>query len=333
MSLISLGIESSADKLGVGIVDSEGNILANNVRTFKPEIGQGVIPREAAEHHANNVTKLIELGLNEANLKLIDIDFISYTQGSGMGPCLRVDAIAARTLALKLNVPIVGVNHQIAHVEIGRLIGKMNDPIVLYVSGGNSQVIAFEGGRYRILGETLDIPVGNCLDVFGREMKFDASRSPMGAVVEKKAKLSDKYIDLPYVVKGMDFSFSGILTSALEIAKNELYDINTICNSLQETVFSMLTEVTERALAHTKKNEVLVCGGVAANKRLKEMLKLMAEEHNVNFVGLPAATAIDNGAMIAWLGHLMYKNGYQQKINDTKIIQNFRPETVDVFWR
>lgn len=119
----------------------------------------------------------------------------------------------------------------------------------------------------------------------------------------------------------------------MEIAKNELYDINTICNSLQETVFSMLTEVTERALAHTKKNEVLVCGGVAANKRLKEMLKLMAEEHNVNFVGLPAATAIDNGAMIAWLGQLMYKNGYQQKINDTKIIQNFRPETVDVFWR
>ncbi|MHA2503189.1 MAG: bifunctional N(6)-L-threonylcarbamoyladenine synthase/serine/threonine protein kinase [Candidatus Kariarchaeaceae archaeon] len=333
MTLISLGIESSADKLGVGIVDSDGNILANNVRTYKPAIGEGVIPRDAAEHHAKNVPELIRKGLEDAKIDASELDFISFTQGSGMGPCLRVDAVAARTLALQLDVPIVGVNHQVAHVEIGRLIGKMDDPVVLYVSGGNSQVIAYSEERYRVFGETLDIPVGNCLDVFGREMMFDASTKPMGAVVEDRAKLSTEYIPLPYVVKGMDLSFSGILTAAINAAREDGVDVNAVCNSLQETVFAMLTEVAERALAHTKKDEVLVCGGVAANNRLKEMLGDMSSIHGARFAGLPAATAIDNGAMIAWLGLLMYQNGHRQDISDTLVRQHFRPEEVDIIWR
>ncbi|MCE7733666.1 MAG: bifunctional N(6)-L-threonylcarbamoyladenine synthase/serine/threonine protein kinase [Candidatus Heimdallarchaeota archaeon] len=333
MSMIAIGIESSADKLGVGLVDSDGNILANNVRTYKPGIGKGVIPRDAAQHHSDNVPELIRLGIEQAGIDKSEIDIVCFTQGSGMGPCLRVDAVAARTLALTLKKPIIGVNHQVAHVEIGRLIGKMHDPVVLYVSGGNSQVIAFAEGRYRVFGETLDIPIGNCLDVFGRELKFDNSKLPMGAVVEQMALKGKKYIELPYVVKGMDLSFSGILTAAINKAKDPNVDIHDLCMSLQETVFATVTEVTERALAHTGKDELLVTGGVAANTRLKEMLSGMAENHGAKFAGLPAATAIDNGAMIAWLGILMHQNGHKQKIEDTLVRQHFRPEEVEVIWR
>jgi N6-L-threonylcarbamoyladenine synthase/protein kinase Bud32 len=332
MALISIGIESSADKLGVGIVDSDGNILANNVKTYKPGIGNGVIPRDAAQHHSDNVPDLIKLGLDQAKIDMNEIDIVSFTQGSGMGPCLRVDAVAARTLASKFNKPIIGVNHQVAHVEIGRLIGKMEDPVVLYASGGNTQVITYTEGRYRVFGETLDIPVGNCLDVFGREMKFDNSSKPMGAIVEEKARLKQNFINLPYVVKGFDISFSGILTAAIKAVKagNSVYDVS---HSLQETVFAMMTEVTERALAHTKKSEVLVTGGVAANSRLKEMLSIMSVEHGAQFFGLPTATAIDNGAMIAWTGLLMYQNGHKQSLDDTLVRQHYRPEEVEIIWR
>ncbi|MHA2252404.1 MAG: bifunctional N(6)-L-threonylcarbamoyladenine synthase/serine/threonine protein kinase [Candidatus Kariarchaeaceae archaeon] len=332
MTLVSIGIESSADKLGVGIVDSEGNILANNIRTYKPGIGKGVIPRDAAQHHADKVPELIRLALEQAGLSPNELDVISFTQGSGMGPCLRVDAVAARTLATQLNKPIIGVNHQVAHVEIGRLLGKMIDPVVLYVSGGNSQVIAYASDKYRVFGETLDIPLGNCLDVFGRELHFDNSTAPMGAVVESKAKETDEYHRLPYVVKGMDFSFSGILTAAINMARSGV-DVYEVCNSLQETVFAMVTEVAERALAHTNKAELLVTGGVAANNRLKEMLAGMAATHQAKFAGLPSSTAIDNGAMIAWLGLLMHLNGHKQSIEDTLVRQHYRPEEVEVIWR
>ena len=332
MTLVCLGIESSADKLGIGIVDEDGKILANNVKTYKPGIGKGVIPREAAEHHSDNVSQLIKTSLEQANLDSSELDLIAFTQGSGMGPCLRVDAVAARTLSLLLDRPIVGVNHQVAHVEIGRLIGKMEDPLVLYVSGGNTQIIAFAEERYRVFGETLDIPVGNCLDVFGRENGLDNSILPMGAVIENYAKESIEYHKLPYVVKGMDLSFSGILTAAKQMAKSGV-DINSVCYSLQETVFAMLAEVSERALAHTEKDELLVTGGVAANNRLKEMLKLMADDHQAKFSGLPTETAIDNGAMIAWTGLLMHQNGHTQTIDDTLVKQHYRPEEVNVIWR
>jgi bifunctional N6-L-threonylcarbamoyladenine synthase / protein kinase Bud32 len=331
--IISIGLESSADKCGVGIMDSDGNILANQKSTYKPPIGEGVIPRDAAEHHAESIPKLIVKALEEAKLTAKELDIISFTQGSGMGPCLRVDAIAARTLAQQLDKPIIGVNHQVAHVELGRILGNMNDPVVLYVSGGNSQIIAFSEKRYRVFGETLDIPIGNCLDVFGREMRLDASKAPMGKVVEDYAALTDDYVELPYVVKGMDLSFSGILTAAINKMKSESIPIETMCNSLQETCFGMLTEVSERALAHLDKDEILVTGGVAANKRLKTMLDIMAKDHGSRFFGLEAATAIDNGVMIAWTGILMHAYGHKQDISDTIVRQHFRPEEVELVWR
>ena len=324
--MISLGIEGTAEKTGVGIVDSEGNVLASCGNQLFPKTG-GIHPREAAEHHAYWIPRLIPQALDEASLSLKDIDFISFSQGPGLGPALRTVATAARTLSLSLNIPIVGVNHCIGHVEIGKLDTGAINPVSLYVSGGNSQVIAFESGRYRILGETLDIAVGNCFDHFGRETDLG---HPGGPVIEKLA-LKGEYVELPYTVKGMDFSFSGLLSSALRNFEKGV-PIEDICFSLQETAFGMLVEVTERALSHTGNNEVLLCGGVSANSRLREMLKIMAEEHYAEFYMPKMKYCGDNGAMIAWLGHLMYENFGFTDINDTNIIQRYRTDEVETPW-
>ncbi|WP_276955869.1 bifunctional N(6)-L-threonylcarbamoyladenine synthase/serine/threonine protein kinase [Methanobrevibacter woesei] len=324
--LISLGIEGTAEKTGVGIVDDEGNILGMAGKQLFPEKG-GIHPRIAAEHHAKWIPQLIPQAIEEAGISYNDIDLISFSQGPGLGPALRIVATSARTLALSLNKPIIGVNHCIGHVEIGKLDTGAVNPVSLYVSGGNSQVIAFESGRYRIFGETLDIAIGNCLDHFGRETGLG---HPGGPVIEKLAK-SGSYIDLPYVVKGMDFSFSGLLSAALREHEKGTA-IEDICYSLQETAFAMLVEVTERALSHTQKDEVMLCGGVSANTRLREMLNTMAVEHGAKFYMPQMKLCGDNGVMIAWLGLLMHNQFGPMDIKDTGIIQRFRTDEVDIPW-
>ena len=324
--MISLGIEGTAEKTGVGIVDDEGNILGMAGKQLFPEKG-GIHPRIAAEHHAKWIPQLIPQAVEEAGISYNDIDLISFSQGPGLGPALRIVATSARTLALSLNKPIIGVNHCIGHVEIGKLYTGAVNPVSLYVSGGNSQVIAFESGRYRIFGETLDIAIGNCLDHFGRETGLG---HPGGPVIEKLAK-SGSYIDLPYVVKGMDFSFSGLLSAALREHEKGTA-IEDICYSLQETAFAMLVEVTERALSHTQKDEVMLCGGVSANTRLREMLNTMAVEHGAKFYMPQMKLCGDNGVMIAWLGLLMYNRFGPMDIKDTGIIQRFRTDEVDIPW-
>ena len=324
--MISLGIEGTAEKTGVGIVDSEGNILAMAGKQLFPEEG-GIHPRLAAEHHAEWIPKLIPEAVGEAGISYDGIDLISFSQGPGLGPALRIVATSARSLALSLNKPIIGVNHCIGHVEVGKLDTGAVNPVSLYVSGGNSQVIAYESGRYRIFGETLDIAVGNCLDHFGRETGLG---HPGGPVIEKLAK-KGSYIDLPYVVKGMDFSFSGLLSAALREAEKGT-PMEDVCFSLQETAFSMLVEVTERALSHTQKDEVMLCGGVSANSRLREMLKVMSEEHGAKFYMPEMKLCGDNGVMIAWLGLLMCKEFGPMDMADTGVIQKFRTDEVDIPW-
>lgn len=324
--LISLGIEGTAEKTGIGIVDDEGNILAMAGKQLFPEKG-GIHPRIAAEHHGEWIPKLIPQAIEEAGIKYDDIDLVSFSQGPGLGPALRIVATSARSLALSLNKPIVGVNHCIGHVEIGKLDTGAVNPVTLYVSGGNSQVIAFESGRYRIFGETLDIAIGNCLDHFGRETGLG---HPGGPIIEKLAK-SGSYIDLPYSVKGMDFSFSGLLSAALR-AYEKGTDIENICYSLQETAFAMLVEVTERALSHTQKDEVMLCGGVSANSRLREMLNTMADEHGAEFYMPEMKLCGDNGVMIAWLGLLTNRHFGPLAMEDTGIIQRFRTDEVDIPW-
>ncbi|WP_409200310.1 bifunctional N(6)-L-threonylcarbamoyladenine synthase/serine/threonine protein kinase [Methanobrevibacter sp. DSM 116169] len=324
--VISLGIEGTAEKTGIGIVNSNGNVLAMAGEQLYPEEG-GIHPRIAAEHHAKWIPKLIPEAIKKAGITYDDIDLISFSQGPGLGPALRAVATSARTLSLSLNKPLIGVNHCIGHIEIGKLDTGAVNPVSLYVSGGNSQVISYESGRYRIFGETLDIAIGNCLDQFGRETGLG---HPGGPVVEKLAQ-NGNYLNLPYIVKGMDFSFSGLLSAALRLYEKGS-KIEDISYSLQENAFSMLVEVTERALSHTQKDEVMLCGGVSANKRLREMLAIMAEEHGAEFYLPEMKYCGDNGAMIAWLGLLTYDAFGPIAIKDSEIIQRFRVDEVDVPW-
>ena len=274
--MITLGIEGTAHTLGVGIVDSERKVLANVLDMYRPPEG-GLHPREAANHHADVVSPLILKALEEANVSMKEIDVISFSKGPGLGPCLRVAATAARSLSLLLNRPIIGVNHCVAHVEIGRATTGCTDPALLYASGGNTQVIAFANGKYRIFGETLDVGIGNMLDKLGRELGLGYYAGP---TIEKLAKDGDKLLELPYSVKGMDISFSGIMTAALALKKKG-HRLEDIAFSIQETCFAMLAEVTERAMAHVGKDEVLLGGGVAQNMRLREMIGEMAKEREI----------------------------------------------------
>lgn len=327
-----LGIESTADDFSVGILSFDGEILANVTSTHISESG-GIHPREAAQHHAKVVGKVLAETFRKANIKPKDIDIVAFSQGPGMGPCLRTGATAARAITSYLDIPLVGVNHLIAHIEIGKLKTGAKDPVTLFVSGGNTIVSAFDAGRYRVFGETLDIAVGNCIDVFAREAGLHPKEKiPVAAMVEELASRGRKLISLPYTVKGMDLSFSGLLTAATQLLHEGTYRLEDLCYSLQEVVFSMLTEVTERALAHTEKKEVLLTGGVAANKRLQSMLKTIASEHNAKFCPVPKQLATDNGAMIAWTGILAYQRGLTVPIEKSFVKLKWRLDKVDVPW-
>jgi N6-L-threonylcarbamoyladenine synthase/N6-L-threonylcarbamoyladenine synthase/protein kinase Bud32 len=326
--MICLGIEGTAHTCGVGIMDGDGSILANEIKMYKPEKG-GIHPREAANHHAEHLVPVVKAAVEKAGISLADVDLVAFSQGPGLGPCLRTVATGARALALTLDKPIIGVNHCIAHLEIGRIRTAAKDPALLYASGGNTQVIAYANGRYRIFGETLDIGIGNMFDKLGREIGLGYYAGP---TIEKRAKEGGKLLDLPYSVKGMDMAFSGILTACLQYFKNG-ERVEDICFSVQETCFAMLCEVTERAMAHVEKEEVLLGGGVVQNMRLKEMAGRMAEDRGAKMFVPERTVCMDNGAMIAWTGIVMHNAGVKMRIEDTIIDQRFRTDQVDVVWR
>jgi universal protein Kae1 len=317
-----LGIESTAHTFGVGIVD-DGKIIANERDTLKPLSG-GIIPREAASHHYRFAPTILKNALNKSGLKLKDIDLFAFSQGPGIIPALKVGYQLSTFLSKKYKKKLIGVNHCIAHLEIARLYTGMNDPVMLYVSGGNTQVITYYNKSYIVFGETQDIGVGNLLDKTGRRMGIPF---PAGPEIEKLAMKSKKYIELPYSIKGMDVSFSGLETFVSKLIGKEKNE--DIAFSLQETVFSMLIEASERAMAYCTKNSLVITGGVAANKRINEMGKIMCRDRKAKFSPIPIEFAGDNGAMIAYTGYLM--RNYKQE--DLEIRPRFRTDTVEINYR
>jgi len=330
--MISLGIEGTAHSVSVGIVKNDNGkcrVLSNIIKIYHPDHG-GIHPREAANHHAGHVADILRESVEKAGISFDNVDLVSFSKGPGLGPCLRTVATAGRALSLSLNKPIMGVNHCVAHLEIGRgTLNSCKDPVLLYTSGANTQVIAFAESRYRVFGETLDIGIGNCLDKFGRYVGLEF---PCGPKIEELALKSRNYLELPYSIKGMDIAFSGLLTAAEQYYQNG-EKLEDICYSIQETTFAALTEVTERAMAHTEKKEVLLGGGVASNKRLRNMVQTMADERDACFFVPSKDLCIDNGAMIAWLGLLMHNSGTRMNVEESFIDQRFRTDMVDVTWR
>ena len=325
---ICLGIESTAHTFGIGIVTNKGKVLANAIDAFKTEKG-GLIPNELRNHHEDVKDKVLKTALEKAEIKLKDIDLVAFSQGPGMGPALRVGLSAAKDISSETKAPVVGVNHCVAHLEVGRLLTEATDPVLLYASGANTQIIAYESGKYRIFGETLDQGIGNFIDAFARYLGLGF---PGGPKIECIALKGKDYIQLPYVVKGMDVSFSGILTDLKRKYDSKIHDTGNLAFSLQETVFAMLTEVSERAMAHTGKRELLLGGGVACNKRLQEMCSIMCRERKAKFFVPENQFLVDNAVMIAWLGILMKKHATKDhKRIDIKPYE--RTDDIKVTWK
>jgi N6-L-threonylcarbamoyladenine synthase len=344
--MIILGIETTAHTFGCGIVTSEGNVLANTKDAYTTESG-GIIPAKAADHHVEVCNKVISNALEKAGISMKDVDLISFSQAPGLGHTLRIGTFAARALALIHNKPLIGVNHCIAHLTIGELMTgaksrkseisgtpRINDscvdPVLLYASGANTQVIAYEGGKYRIFGETLDIGVGNFLDSVAREMGLGF---PGGPKLYELSLKKEKFIELPYVVKGMDVSFGGLLTNLKQKIQSGKFRNEDLAYSIQETAFAMLLEVSERAMAHCGKKELLLGGGVACNKRLQEMAHKMCEARGAKCFVPANEFLVDNAAMIAWQGYLEYNAGKRMKINEAVIDPYQRTDDVVVNWR
>lgn len=326
--MISLGIESTAHTFGIGTVDEEGEVLSNEKETYRPEKGWGIKPTDAAEHHEVVKGDVFRRALTEGGVDMDEVDVVAFSQGPGLPPCLWKGMNFSKELSAKHDIPLFGVAHTVSHIEIGRLKTDVKDPITLYVSGGNTQVIGYASGRYRVMGEVLDTPLGNALDKFGRGVGMGF---PAGPRIEELAKDGSKYIELPYSVKGMDLSFSGMVTEAKRKC-GEGERLEDVCYSFQETAFAMLTEVVERGMAHAGKDEVLLTGGVAANRRLQEMLEIMCEERGGSFYAVPKEYTGDNGAMIAWMGVLLHDSGVKS-LEEPDIRPEWRTDEVDVPWR
>ncbi|KAG7450389.1 O-sialoglycoprotein endopeptidase [Guyanagaster necrorhizus] len=347
---LALGLEGSANKLGAGIIkhaeDGSTTVLSNTRHTYITPPGEGFQPRDTALHHREWALKVIDDCLKQAYVSLHDIDCICFTKGPGMGAPLQSVALVARTLSLLYDKPLVGVNHCVGHIEMGREITGAQNPVVLYVSGGNTQVIAYSRQCYRIFGETLDIAVGNCLDRFARVINLSNDPSP-GYNIEQEAKKGNRLLPIPYATKGMDISLSGILTSIEAYTFDKRYrpdggtdnpedDIITpadLCFSLQETVFAMLVEITERAMAHIGSKEVLIVGGVGCNERLQEMMGIMAAERHGQIFATDERFCIDNGIMIAQAGLLSFRMGFSTALAKSTCTQRFRTDQVHVAWR
>ncbi|GHJ85013.1 hypothetical protein NliqN6_1415 [Naganishia liquefaciens] len=364
---ICLGLEGSANKFGAGIISHSPNpqqqqqptrrtpdivkVLSNVRHTYITPPGQGFLPADTARHHKEWALKIIRRAVDDAGIEMRDVDVIAYTKGPGMGSPLQSVALVARTLSLLYDKPLIGVNHCVGHIEMGRHITQSSNPIILYVSGGNTQVIAYSQQRYRIFGETLDIAVGNCLDRFARVVGLPNDPAP-GLNIELAARRGRRLLALPYATKGMDVTLSGLLTATEQYVTDPRYrgpqaslgpgedeapenadriiTMEDLCFTLQETVFAMLVEITERAMAHVGSGDVLIVGGVGS---VQQMMGIMAGERNGRVFATDESFCIDNGIMIAQAGLLAYRMGQRTPLNKSTVTQRYRTDAVHVTWR
>jgi N6-L-threonylcarbamoyladenine synthase len=326
--MVVLGIESTAHTASVGIVSERAEVLGVASDMYRPAKG-GIHPREAANHHVEVLPGLVLQAIEQAHVRPSEVEAVAFAQGPGLGPCLRAGATVARMLSLAWDRPLVPVNHCVAHVEIARVLSGLDDPLLLYASGGNTQVISYARGRYRVLGETLDIGVGNFLDKLWIEL---GGTFPGGPALELEARNGRELLPLPYSVHGMDVAFSGMLTATLALRTSGVPRPD-LAYSVEVTAYAMLTEITERALAHRRRDAVVLGGGVACNQRLRGMVGKMAEGRGGVMFAPPSAMCVDNGAMIAWTGHLAHTAGVSVPVEASAVEPRQRTDLVLIPWR
>ena len=323
-----VGIESTAHTFGVGVVHN-GNILANVRDPYTTEKG-GIIPMDAAKHHLAASERVYLEALRVSGINEKKIRAIAFSSGPGLAPCLKEGMKFAKKKAEELSVPLVCVNHCVAHLEIGKITGA-HDPVLLYASGANTQIIAYASAKYRVFGETLDVGIGNFIDTFARYIGLGF---PGGPKIQQLA-VGGNFIELPYSIKGMDVSFSGLLTH-LQQKYTAGFNKTDLAFSLQETAFALLVEASERAMAHVGKKELVIGGGVGCNTRLQQMCRLMCEARGAKFFAPQNEFLVDNGGMIAYLGEIMFNAGifYTSKDFDkVDINPRERTDDINVAWR
>jgi N6-L-threonylcarbamoyladenine synthase len=342
--MLCLGIESTAHTFGCSIIEidkngdadnADGEFILSEVRDiYKASEGWGIHPRDASKHHTIVATDILKKCLEEAGVGIKNIDIISYSAGPGLGPCLRIGAVVSRSLASFHNIPLIPVNHAVGHIELGIKLTGSKNPLTLLVSGGHTMLLLYYNNKWRIFGETLDITLGQLFDQVGRKMGFS---SPCGSKIEEMSYLSTGRIvyPLPYIIKGNDVSYSGLLSAVKILLNDNENDVHDICFSLQETAFSIIVEAVERALAFTGNKEFLIVGGVSANKRLSTMLEIACDIHNSDFNSCPRRFCGDNGAQIAWTGAQMYLNRPSSSVRpeNASVNQSWRLDSVHIPWR
>ncbi len=325
--MLTLGIETSCDETSAAVIKGADKILSNKTASslsLHKKYG-GVIPEIACRYHLECINYVIKEALDTADVDLKDIGLVAVTHGPGLTGALLIGISAAKALSFALSIPIIGVNHLYAHIYsaiIGRK--KLKFPCVgLVVSGGHTSLVLMSGyNKFKLLGQTRDDACGEALDKAAKALKLGY---PGGPIIEKKAKSGNpEAINFPraYMEKGsLDFSFSGVKTALLYYIGSHLpagqagnieaksQKVNDICASFQKALFDVIVDKAIDACVKNKVSQLLVGGGVSANKTLQGMLTEKGEENELEIFLPQGNLYTDNAAMVAVAGYRLYKEG------------------------
>lgn len=320
-----MGIETSCDETAVAIIKNGreivANVVASQIESHK-RFG-GVVPEIASRHHVEQITLVIEEALNEANLTISELDAIAVTEGPGLVGALLIGVNAAKALAFAHNIPLVPVHHIAGHIYANRLVKELTFPLLsLVVSGGHTELVYMkEQGHFEVIGETRDDAAGEAYDKVARTLKLPY---PGGPHIDRLAQEGSDTLDLPraWLEEGSyDFSFSGLKSAVINTVHNaeqrgETIAPEDLAASFQESVIEVLVKKTVKATAEYKVKQVLLAGGVAANKGLRKALeKAFSDKTDIDLVIPPLNLCTDNAAMIAAVGSIMYEKGVRADLS------------------
>jgi N6-L-threonylcarbamoyladenine synthase len=315
---IIMGIETSCDETAVAIVKNGrevlSNVIASQIESHK-RFG-GVVPEIASRHHVEEITIVIEEALRQADITFNDIDAIAVTEGPGLVGALLIGVNAAKAVSFAHNIPLIGVHHIAGHIYANRIITEFKFPLLsLVVSGGHTELVLMEEhGVYKVIGETRDDAVGEAYDKVARSLQLPY---PGGPHIDRLAHDGEASIKLPraWLEEGSyDFSFSGLKSAVLNTLHNaeqrgESIDPKNLAASFQESVIEVLVTKTRRATEEFQVKQVLLAGGVAANKGLRRALEESFSELDVELIIPPIELCTDNAVMIAAVGSVMFEKG------------------------
>lgn len=314
-----LGIETSCDETAAAVVKNGTEILSNIVASQMESHKRfgGVVPEIASRHHVEQITLVIEEAMRKADVSFQQLSAIAVTQGPGLVGALLIGVNAAKALAFAHGLPLVGVHHIAGHIYANRLVTEMKFPLLsLVVSGGHTELVYMEGhGKFQVIGETRDDAAGEAYDKVARALNLPY---PGGPHIDRLAQEGKATIDLPraWLEEGSyDFSFSGLKSAVLNTLHNanqrgEIIDPKDMAASFQASVIDVLVTKTVNAAKEYNVRQVLLAGGVAANRGLRaELERKMAELDHIELVIPPLSLCTDNAAMIAAAGTVLFAQG------------------------